>query len=325
MTEPTQHRTDRTNRNQRAWTTAGAGVAALAGAAAFNLWRSGAAEAAAPPRGDFVEVDGVRVHHIVEGSGSPVVLLHGNGVTLQDWELSGVLAAAAERFRTVAFDRPGFGYTARPRATAWTPAAQADLLIRACKKLGIARPIVVGHSWGTLAALAMALDHPDDVAGLVLVSGYYFGTVRPDAALVSPVALPVLGDILAHTVSPLTGRLLYPGAVKATFSPAPVDERFHAMRGLMMRPSQVRADAADGALMVPAALALSRRYGDLKAPTHILAGECDRIVDIDGHAAKLADAASGATLRRFKDLGHMLHYARPEAVVESIEAVARAA
>jgi len=62
------------------------------------------------------------------GSGTPVVLLHGKCVTFQDYEASGVLGLAAEQFRVIAFDRPGFGYSERPRTTVWTPAAQARLV-----------------------------------------------------------------------------------------------------------------------------------------------------------------------------------------------------
>ena len=50
-------------------------------------------------------------------------------------------------------------------------------------QLDVSRPILVGHSWGTLVALEMALDNPLDTAGLVLLSGYYFPTARADVAL----------------------------------------------------------------------------------------------------------------------------------------------
>jgi pimeloyl-ACP methyl ester carboxylesterase len=66
-----------------------------------------------------------------------VVLLHGNAVTLQDFEASGVLGLAAEHHRVLAFDRPGFGYSSRPRSTIWTPAAQAKVIASALIQLGI--------------------------------------------------------------------------------------------------------------------------------------------------------------------------------------------
>jgi pimeloyl-ACP methyl ester carboxylesterase len=95
------------------------------------------------------------------------VFLHGNGMMVEDMLISGVLAAAANHsFRAIAIDRPGFGHSERPRGTAWTAATQAELLPRVFALLGIERPIVVGHSLGTMVALALALDHPDQVTVL---------------------------------------------------------------------------------------------------------------------------------------------------------------
>ena len=211
------------------------------------------------------------------------MLLHGNVVTAEDWVLSGVLDRVAERgHRVVAFDRPGYGYSDRPRGTAWTAAAQADLLRRAFARLGLERPVVVGHSWGTLAALALALADPAAVRGLVLVSGYYHPTVRADALLVAPAAVPVLGDVLRHTVSPLFGAATLPLLLKGMFAPLPVPERFQQgfPYGMPVRPSQIRAEAEDGATMAPAVAAMRDRYGELRLPVVIMAGSDDRVVDV---------------------------------------------
>ncbi len=123
-----------------------------------------------------------RLHYIDRGTGRPIVLLHGNGTFAQDWLISGVLDQLATDHRVIAFDRPGFGYSERPRSRIWTASAQAALIHKALLKLDIHKPVIVGHSWGTLVALALALDYPLDTAALVLLSGYYFPTVRTDVA-----------------------------------------------------------------------------------------------------------------------------------------------
>src|SRR3984893_432537 len=123
-------------------------------------------------------------------------------------------------------DRPGFGYSDRPRGAMWTPARQADLIRQACARLGIERPVVVGHSFGTLVALALALDHPDAVSGLVLLSGYYRPTLRADVPLFSLPAIPAIGDLIRYTVGPLFGAALLPLAATRIFSPLTVLERF---------------------------------------------------------------------------------------------------
>ena len=209
-------------------------AAALGGAALYNRAQARRAERDNPPVGRFLEVDGTRLHYLDEGPADnattgvgeerPVVLLHGNTVTLDDWIVSGVFDLIARSRRVVAFDRPGFGYSERPRDRSWTPAAQANWLQRACRRLGVVRPVVVGHSWATLVALAWALRVPEEVAGLVLVSGYYYPSTRLDAALVTPGLVPVLGDLLNHTVSPPLTHMTLPGTLRTMFAPRPVSD-----------------------------------------------------------------------------------------------------
>ena len=105
-------------------------VAGLGLAASYLFVRSKTAQAERdnPPRGKFVEVDGVRLHYLERGSGPALVLLHGNGVYATDFEYSGLIDKLSERYRVIAFDRPGYGYSERPRTTLWTPDAQARLL-----------------------------------------------------------------------------------------------------------------------------------------------------------------------------------------------------
>jgi pimeloyl-ACP methyl ester carboxylesterase len=111
-----------------------AGAAALAAAAVWNNVRARRAERDHSPRGRFIEVDGVRLHYLERGAGPPVVLLHGNVVTAEDYLWSGVLDRVAKHHRVVAIDRPGFGYSDRPKGRLWTPAQQAALLHRTWSK-----------------------------------------------------------------------------------------------------------------------------------------------------------------------------------------------
>jgi pimeloyl-ACP methyl ester carboxylesterase len=241
---------------------AGALAAGLGLAASFMYVRAKTkqAEADNPPRGRFVKVDGVRLHYLERGQGPVLVLIHGNGVVGSDFEASGLLERAAEHYRVIVFDRPGFGYSERPRSRIWTPQAQARLLHHALQEIGVDAAIVVGHSIGTLVALSMALDVPDFARGLVLLSGYYYPSLRPDVPLLAPPALPLIGDLMRYTVSPLSSRMLWRPLTKAMFAPLPVPESFRRLPvRMMLRPGQVRAASADNTLMIPAALALSRR------------------------------------------------------------------
>ncbi|QOY96672.1 alpha/beta hydrolase [Massilia sp. UMI-21] len=276
-----------------------------------------------PPQGKFVDVDGVRLHYLERGTGPALVLLHGNGVYSADFDTSGLLQQAAAHYRVIAFDRPGFGYSERPRGTLWTPEKQAALLHRALERIGVESAIVLGHSWGTMVALAMGLQRPDVVRGLVLLSGYYYPSVRLDVAAFSSPAIPVIGDVMRYTVSPLLTRLMWPSLTKRTFSPMPVPRRFDAFPIWMaLRPKQLRASAAETALMIPSALSLSKRYAELKVPAIVVAGTRDRIVDAGHNSERLHERLPDSQLQLEPGVGHMTHYADPGKVLAAIDEIA---
>ncbi len=301
------------------WQTAAiAGAVGLA-AALFVQAKKRSTERANPPQGKFVDVDGVRLHYIEQGDGPALVLLHGNGVSALDFKISGLLDHAAQPYRVIAFDRPGFGYSERPDATTWTPEEQARLIYKALHQLGIERPLVVAHSWGTLVALAMALDFPRYTRGLVLVSGYYYPSPRLDVPLMSAPAIPLLGQLMRYTVSPLIGRLIWPKLVKRIFDPAPVPARFAQLPVWMsLRPGQLGASASETALMVPAAARLSQRYAELTMPVAVIAGEGDEVANADHNAVRFHEEVQHSELVVDPGVGHMLHYADPARIMEAV-------
>jgi pimeloyl-ACP methyl ester carboxylesterase len=249
------------------------------------------------PKGSFIEVDGVRLHYSDRGTGRPIVLIHGNLVTGDDYNTSGVAERLLRTCRVILFDRPGYGYSGRPRWRPWGPVGQAELLHKALRELGVEQPVLVGHSWGALVALAYAIRHRSDTAGLVLLSGYYFPTFRLDALMVAPGAVPVLGDVLRYTISPIFGWMTMPITKRMMFAPTPVTPRFDAeyRSSMALRPTQIRATCVDGALMVPSTMKLRNHYGELLLPVTIMAGDGDKVVS-HRMAERLHSAVPGSTL-----------------------------
>lgn len=286
-------------------------AALLAGTALYVSHKAKQAERRHPPDGKFIEIQGVRLHYREAGSGPAVILLHGNGATSEDFAISGLFGTLAESCRVIAFDRPGYGYSTRPRSTLWTPAAQARLLLQAMAALGVKRPVLVGHSWGTLVAVAMALESPVPPAGLALLAGYYYPTARADVPLLSPPALPIIGDIMRYTISPLLGRAFAVKLSRKLFAPAAVPPRFISEYplGLALRPLQLRASAEESAMMIPAALQFRKRYAEIRCPVAIVAGEGDEIVNFGRQSARLHRELPGSALHRVAGVGHMVHYA----------------
>jgi len=295
-----------------------AGVAS----ALLNRWLAQKAVRRNPPCGRFITVDGVRLHWVERGRGTPLVLLHGNGSTIEDFQCSGLIDKAAKNYRVIAIDRPGFGHSDRPRSTVWTPEAQADLLAAALKQIGVSRAIVLGHSWGTLVALALAVKYPQQVQALVLVSGYYYPTARTDVIMLSPPAIPLIGDLLAHTLSPLLSRLMWPLLLRKIFGPSPLPQKFVGFpEEMAVRPSQIRASAAESALMIPSAHALEQQYPFLQMPVSIVSGAEDRLIEPE-QSAHLHRNIPHSTLRSVPGTGHMVHQTATGEIMTAIDTVA---
>jgi pimeloyl-ACP methyl ester carboxylesterase len=298
-------------------------LGALALTALVNRHLARKAEHDNPPSGQFLKVDGVRLHYVERGSGEPLVLLHGNGSMIQDFESSGLVDLAAKNYRVIVFDRPGFGHSDRPRNVIWTPDAQAELIKRALERLGVSRAIVLGHSWGASVAVSLALKFPDLVRGLVLASGYYYPTLRPDVVALSAPAVPVVGDVLGHTLSPIISRMIWPLMMAEIFGPRSVPDKFEGFpKEMAVRPSQIRASAAESALMIPDAFHFKDEYANLKVPVVIIAGEEDRLIDIDKQSARLHSDVSQSTFHRVPGTGHMIHQTATGEVMSAINEVA---
>jgi pimeloyl-ACP methyl ester carboxylesterase len=296
---------------------------ALAATALLNRHLAKKAEHDNPPVGEFLEVDGVRLHYVERGTGEPLVLLHGNGSMIQDFESSGLVDLAAKNYRVIIIDRPGFGYSSRPRDVVWTPDAQAQLIRRALERLGVSQAIVLGHSWGASVAVALALEFPDMVGGLVLASGYYYPTLRPDVVALSAPAIPVVGNILGHTLSPMISRLMWPLMMAKIFGPRSAPAKFEKFpKEMALRPSQIRASAAESALMIPDAFHFDDKYAELKMPVVIIAGEQDQLIDIDRQSARLHSAISQSLFHRVAQNGHMIHQTATGEVMAAINEVA---
>jgi pimeloyl-ACP methyl ester carboxylesterase len=301
------------------------GVGALA-TAAWVEFKARRAERSNPPAGQFMDINGVHLHYIMRGEGSPVVLLHGNTLSSADFESSDLLNALAQNHRVIAFDRPGFGHSSRPRDRQWTPGEQSALFCAALDRLGISKAAVVGHSLGAMVAVAMALDEPAKVSQLVLIGGYFYPSLRIDALLTSPNAVPVLGDVMRYTVTALASRALIKSTVKRIFSPMPVPEDFFPTlsREMMLRPRQVRASAEDATFMVPSANAMPRRYYELRLPITLIAGADDQIIDSAANSQRLNQEVPHSELHVMPGTGHMAHYQARHLILAALDKAAAA-
>jgi pimeloyl-ACP methyl ester carboxylesterase len=300
------------------------GIGALVAAAALTKFLTSRAEANHLPSGKLLNINGQIVHFIDEGSGPCVVLLHGNGSMMEDYEATTLIETLARDHRVIVFDRPGFGLSSRETGGTWTPEREAEYLSEILEHLDVRDPVIVGHSWGTLVALAFALRDQAKVSGLVLLSGYYYPTTRLDVAVQTPVSLPLIGPLLRHTVMPLMSRLSAPLAIRHMFAPMDVPLLFSRLYSIAMasRPSQLKSVADDTTTMPSSAGRLGVNYAGLQTPVRIIAGADDKIVTTSEQSARLHTELKNSELQILNGVGHMTHHARPDLVVAAVNELA---
>jgi len=289
-----------------------------------NMVFSFVAERRNPPIGDFIECEGVRLHYLDRGEKTApvVVLFHGNGSLIQDLIISGLVDRLARRNRVLCFDRPGFGHSQRPRARIWSATSQAALFVKALDQLGVRDPVVLGHSWGALVAIAIGLQDSYPVRGLVLASGYYFPTVRWDFWMMSGPAVPVLGDIMRYTVAPVISWAILPALLRKMFAPCSVPGKFmdNFPAALTLRPKQLRAAAEESAFLIPEAARLQSRYPSIRCPIYIFHGAEDQLIEPE-QARRLHKVLGRSNLHLVNDAGHMVTYADGDAMVKAVDSL----
>jgi pimeloyl-ACP methyl ester carboxylesterase len=278
-----------------------------------------------PPEGRFVDVPGGRLHVLERGKPDApvVVLLHGASGNLQDVNAA-LGAPLAARYRVIMIDRPGHGWSDRPGGDEdASPARQAALVAQALERLGVTRAILVGVSWSGALAGNYALTFPGRVAGLVLlapVSHPWPGGIAWNYRLAS---MPVLGPLFVRTALMPLAYPMMDSLVRAAFAPQPMPDGYPARAALLLalRPNEFLANARDVAGLKANVTLQSHRYGEIRAPAVVIAGDHDTTVSPDIHSRALAAAMPNAKLIILPGVGHIIHHAKSELVIGEIDAI----
>lgn len=276
-----------------------------------------------PPIGRFIEAHDTRLHVLEDGpeGAQPVLLVHGASANLL--ELWGPLAPHLNKdHRVIAFDRPGMGFSTRPRRDAERLRVQAQLAARALEATS-GPAIVVGHSLGAAVALRLALDFPELVSGLVLIAPASHPYPGENAWWARLSASPILGDAFCGLLIPWLGPTLSPASVANNFWPQQTPPSYYeeAGVGLIFRPSAFRASAQDVCATKAEFAEQAPRYRDLLTPSIVITAEKDRVVSPKRHARALAADLPAAELVIAPDTGHMPHRLRTDLVLAAIRRV----
>ncbi|MBV8761393.1 MAG: TIGR04551 family protein [Deltaproteobacteria bacterium] len=249
----------------------------------------------APAGATFVDVDGVHVHYREMGAGPAVVLIHGYGASLESWAL--MMPALAQGHRVIAVDLKGFGWTSRPEGD-YSPAAQAQLVWGVLDKLGVGDVAIVGHSWGTSVALAMAVAHPERTRRVALFDAYVYDEQVPSFFRWSQQS--GLGELLFG--------LFYKERIEDRAPLAYYDARWITQA----RVERVEADL-DKPGTTAAALAVARghHFAELHAqlahfakPVLLLWGANDEVTPV-AYGYRLANELANAEIKVYEHCGHI--------------------
>ena len=277
-----------------------------------------------PATGDMIDVASGRLHVVDIGphdaTTPPIVMIHGASSNLETMRqpLSEMLA---KNHRVILIDRPGHGWSRRDRLSDSTPAIQARMIDEALGRLGVTGAILVVHSWAGAIGSLMALDYPSRVAGLVMLAPVAYPWPGGVGLYNKIVTTPVLGPLLAYTITLPLGLILAEPGTRAVFLPQTMPPNYvrDAAISLVLRPREFLANAWDLVTLKAAIIAQAPRYSTIKVPTVIIHGDADKTVSLNIHSRPLAAAVSGAKLIVLPSVGHMVQNAVPDLVVSEIE------
>lgn len=304
-------------------------VAALAVLALVTQAGVFLAQRAHPAQGRMVEVEGGALHIVDLGprdaAGPPIVMLHGASSNLEVMRPLG--ERLAKGHRVILIDRPGHGWSRREDILDSTPGPQARMIDAALQEFGIANAVFVVHSWSGALGARIALDHPGRVAGLVMLAPVAYPWPGGVSQYNYVVTTPVIGPLLAHTVTLPLGLLFADSGVRTVFAPQPMPDGFvkDTATRLLLRPREFLANAWDLVTLRAAMAEQAPRYADISAPITIIAGDVDKTVSTHIHSQPLAKTAPNAKLIVLPGVGHMIQYAAPDLVIAEIEAMKRTA
>jgi len=280
-----------------------------------------------PAQGETIEVAGARLNIVELGprdaAGPPIVMIHGASSNLETMRhpLGEMLA---KNHRVILIDRPGHGWSSRDRLEDSTPAIQGKMIDAALEKIGVSQAIFVVHSWAGALGARMALDYPQRVAGLVMLAPVTYPWPGGVGWYNKAVTTPVIGPLLAYTITlPLGTFLTEPGA-RGVFLPQIMPKDFVETTAtkLLLRPREFLANAWDLVTLKEAVREQAQHYADIRTPTVIISGDdSDKTVSTEIHSRPFVKAVPDARLIVLPGVGHMVQNAAPEVVIAEIEAM----
>lgn len=254
--------------------------------------------------GRLIAAGGHAVHVVEQGSGPPVVLVHGFAGSTFDWE-EHLLAPLARTHRVIALDLLGMGWSARADDLAYGYDLWSRQLVATLDALGLARATLVGHSLGGALATIVAGEHPERVERLVLVAPIVPLEQEERSWFFKLAEVPGIGEVMLGTADHLPEL---PGLSDASRARARAVFRRAGTRRALLRHLRHGRDTDR----------LFTSYRKVRAPTLVVYGTADDVVP-PAAVRRAAPAIRDVLVLPIEGAGHWLLRDAPERVRTAIE------
>lgn len=275
-----------------------------------------------PPQSKYAMVDGVNVHYMESaGKGPGVIMVHGHPGTYLDWNY---VRKALPGVRTVAIDRPGYGFSSGGYVKFDD---QVKLIHDLAIKLGMKQPVIAGHSYGGTLSVAYAERYPQATSGIVAVDpaldpNALDGFQMLQAQMIKVMNWPVVEPIANVTFSQLMRTALAGPQVDAAFSPDPVNPDYtQQLKSVNLKSSDMKTFADETLDFDGVVDSILPGLKNIRVPVTVIQGRGDKLVK--------PNTTRSAALRipgvRYVSLpgGHMQTWVRPQQVAAAIRQRAR--
>lgn len=140
-----------------------------------------------PFKGRFLSISGYRIHYVEEGRGEPVLFIHGNPTSSYLWRNILPRVARETGRRGIALDLLGFGKSDKPDEVNYSLRLHYDIVEAFIEKIGLTNVILVLHDWGGPLGVRYAVEHPENVRGVVLMETFLWDMAWRDFGKFKPV------------------------------------------------------------------------------------------------------------------------------------------
>jgi len=260
----------------------------------------------------FISIDGMDVHYRDQGSGQPIVLLHGTASSLHTWDEWAKSLKA--NYRVIRFDLPAFGLTGPHPDRDYSVDSYVGFVSKVFEKLKLDSVILAGNSLGGRVAWQFALKFQESVEKLVLIDASGFKTKKGMPWVFKLAKIPVVNSL----ISKITPRSIIEKNIKEVYfdDNKVTDELVDRYYSLTLREGnreafidRVKVDMQNNA----------EALAQLMMPTLVLWGKQDVWIPVE-HAQLFAQKIPNAEVHIIKNSGHVPMEENPVESLRILEA-----